>query len=366
MFMLILNILISLFLLLGCSSKKPDGSFGQDDPDAAENQEGEEAQTKEDDPSSDAFTLPSCSGNDCCYKSTKCSSQCENLFPLMENKSRCLKLPVAWVAKMQETVNNNLKDPKWDNLVYMELPVFWSVLKISEKPWLDKISSYHYTEARKVLFWLASKPDISTGVLSHLPSYQVRAILLALFRKNTRSVLLDDNALLSGLKEPVEIEEKYTFFKVADKENNSSLISLVHKEVISGHLCDYSINQPKPVHYTSDRTYPACVLAVYCYITGSYEDDSYLATQNGQDKGQVLRERLAGELENQEKEVKSFIQEPHAKGGLGIEEGADNWPDAACVKLKQLWDDGNLKFGLQNKEPEWWDFPEFQDAYYWE
>ncbi|MDE0518059.1 MAG: hypothetical protein OXH36_00670, partial [Bdellovibrionales bacterium] len=317
-----------------------------------------------DNPLFTSFTLPTCSENDCCYKNTDCFSQCESLFPLGEDKKRCLKLPIEWVDKMQETVDSNLKDPKWDHLVYMELSVFWSILAISEKPWLDKISDYNNREARQVLYWLASQPDINEKVLSHLPGHRIRSLFLALFRKNTRSTLLDDNALLSSLKEPIE-EDQNTFFEIADKVNNS-LISIVHEQIVAKHLCDYSINHPRPVHYISDSRYQACVLAVYCYITGVYTEDSYMVTKENGRNGQVLRERLANEWEEDSKEITDFIEAPNDKGGLGIMDNADDFPDAACVKLKQLWDDGNLKFGLQQRErPSWW-FPEFEDAYYWE
>lgn len=349
---------------MACNQNTPDDPFEGTPVRSEEGQIEGPTLDKGDNALLSSFTLPTCSENNCCYKNTNCFSQCESLFPLEEDKQRCLKLPVDWVNKMQDTVDMNLKDPKWDNLVYMELPVFWFILAISEKPWLDKISDYQKKEARQVLYWLASQPDINEKILSQLPDYKIRLLFLALFRKNTLSTLLDDNALLSGLKEPIE-EDNSSFFEVADKVNNN-LISVVHGQIVAGHLCDYSINHPRPVHYTSDSRYQACVLAVYCYITGTYTEDSYVAIKEEGRNGQVFRERVAGEWEENSKEITQFIQAPHDKGGLGITDNADDWPDKACVKLKQLWNDGNLKFGLQQSEkPSWW-FPEFQDAYYWE
>ena len=364
MLKLILPFLTSFFLLLACHSNKGENPFQNPAVEVEEGQIEDPILEEGDHALLPSFTLPSCSGNDCCYQNTYCFSQCESLFPLEEDKKRCLNLAIKWVDQMQETVDRNLSNPKWDHLVYMELPLFWSILSISEKPWLDQISDYNKREARQVLYWLASDLDINEKVLSQLPGYQIRLIFLALFRKNTHSTLVDDNALLSGLKGPIE-EDNNNFFEVADKAHNN-LISVIHEEIVAEQLCDYSLNHPRPVHYTSDSHYQACILAVYCYITGTYTEDSYVSIKEEGRDGKVLRERLASTFEEDSKEITDFIEDPHDKGGLGITENADDWPDTACLKLKQLWDDGNLKFGLQQKEkPAWW-FPEFEDTYYWE
>ena len=64
------------------------------------------------------------------------------------------------------------------------------------------------------MLWLAVRPDISLLVFGNLPNWKVRSLMIALFRKNSYlPPLVDDNALLSGLKEPVE-EEKDTFLRI--------------------------------------------------------------------------------------------------------------------------------------------------------
>ena len=346
-FVFTLNILIGSFLLLSCQAKNQNRS-----EDIAKNSNPKQEmpteqaispQTKSQSASAMLqFSLPSCSGNDCCYNDTNCIKQCDGLFSEVPAKQKCFKRPILLVSEMDKLVSEVLREPEWKNLKNIELSVLLSVLAISEKTWVTEINQYSKTQTREVLYWLAYHSDISTSVFS-LYKQLPRLLLVALFRQNTRSPLLDDNAVLSGLKKSIKDED--TFFEVARKKKNRSLIPLVHKQVIEDHLCDYSINQPQPT-YLSDSHYEACVLAVYCYLTGSYASGQYSATkEDKRNIGQDLRRYLAGELADST--IENFIQAPiEGGGGLEIIKSADDWPDTACVKLKEIWDDGNLKFGL--------------------
>lgn len=287
------------------------------------------------------LTLPSCFGSDCCYQDKDCIKKCENLSSESEGTKKCLELPVDWVTQMDELLNQTLTRPSRENLENIELRALWSIIKINEKSWLNKVNDYSRVQAWTVLFYIASQPDISRSIFSVHTSF-ARSLLIALFRKNTRSPLVDNNALLSGMK--ASISEEGTFFKIAKKQKNSKVISLVHEQVIKRQLCDYQINQPQPaVAGSGDSAYEACVLAVYCHLTGSYSSGQY-SDDGGRNAGQELRKQLASEVND--KEIENFIQSPLEKGGLGIEWNADDWTDAACVKLTELWDDRNLKFGL--------------------
>ena len=246
-----------------------------------------------------------------------------------------------------------LKKPSYDELKTLELKALWSALKISERSWLSRIHNYSRTTARTVLLWLAGRENISRLVFENLSGEKPRALLTALFRQNIRGKgpLVDDNALLLGLKTPVE--EQDTFFHLLLRAENKSLIKLTHEEIISGHLCEYSINPPRPVLYSSDRHHSACVLAVYCHLTGSYKKGFYPAVDPDQDlfTRQEFRRKLVDEFDDLQ--VTEFIQDPLKEGGLGIpehrlelKEQAGEWPDTACKELGRLWKDGNLKFNL--------------------
>ena len=289
-----------------------------------------------------SFSLPSCEGNDCCDRSVKCIKQCDGLFSEVEHKKECLLLPKKWVAQMEETLDTALTNPNRTNLEKIDLPILWSIVEISEKAWLARISDYSRVQAQTVLSWLAHYPHVSSSTFNSRTSV-AQSTFIALFRKNTRSSLVDDNALLSGLQSSIMEEE--TFFGVVDKQNNKDLISLVHKQVIKGHLCDYPINQPQPT-YSSDNTYEACILAVYCHLTGSYHDGQYSSKDDGgRNIGQKLRKEFSAHLD--EKSIESFIQSPMEKGGLAITtQDSDDWTDATCTKLTELWNDKNLKFNL--------------------
>lgn len=288
------------------------------------------------------FTLPTCSGNDCCNRSVKCIKQCDGLFSEEEHKKECLSLPINWVAQMEEVLDTALTNPNRADLEKIDLPVLWSIVEISEKPWVGRINDYSKVQAQTVLSWLAHYPHVSSSTFDSRTSV-ARSTLIALFRKNTRSSLVDDNALLSGLQS--SITEEDGFLEVADKQNNRDLVSLVHKQVIKGHLCDYPINQPKPI-YSSENTYEACILAVYCHITGSYQAGQYSGKDDGgRNIGQKLRKEFAAQME--EKDIEDFIQAPIENGGLAVTtQGSDDWTDATCAKLTELWNDQNLKFNL--------------------
>ena len=291
-----------------------------------------------------SITPAECSGNNCCYKNAECVRKCNTFFMGREDQKRCSRFSVQWVHKIEETLNQ-IEGPNRDNLQDIELPVLSSVIKISEKTWINKINNYSKAQARAVLFWLASQPEVSASVLGELSFEPVRLLLVALLRKNTRSVLLDDNALLSGLKEPITKEEEDTFLKVSEQTDNWNLISLVHRQVVTAQLCDYPINQPQPV-YSSQSTHEACVLVVYCHLTGSYNAGQYSSAEDRHfNEGQSLREAVASS-ELGDDELDRFISSSVEEGGLGVTDDAGQWQDSACVKLTELWEDGNLKFGL--------------------
>lgn len=291
----------------------------------------------------ESFSLPSCSGNDCCSQSLRCIKQCDSLFSIeKETKEKCLKLPEKWVAQMGEILDTTLTNPNKADLEKIELPVLWSVVEMSEKPWLTKISDYSRAQAQAVLSWLAYDPYVSSSTFKKRAK-AARLTLIALFRKNKRSPLVDDNAILSGLQS--SIEEEKNFLEIAERQNNEFLISLVHKEVIEGHLCDYPINQPQPTTYSSESAYEACILAVYCHLTGSYHSDQYLGKEDGgRGVGQRLRKTISTGFED--KAIEEFIESPVEKGGLAVMRKADDWTDEACTKLTEFWNDQNLKFNL--------------------
>ena len=337
-------IIISFLFLLNCHSKRQSNSN-------EESPAPQESPTEPDTPAPSAlqekaaFTLPSCSGNDCCASEEGCIKQCDGIFTEADEKQKCLALPIQMVGDMDQTLNEYLKTPDWESLNKVKPFPLWAVIKISEKPWLKKINSYSKPQVKNTLLWLASKPFVSELVFAPFSRKEsVRRLLIALFRKNALSSLMDDNVILSGLKADLSEEEGEHFFKMVEKNNNRSLLSLVNKEVVESHVCDYSINQPLPV-YTSDKSYSACILAVYCYVTGSYTEGQYVSDQ-AEDRGQGenLRRWLAGELNHQK--VNDFVQKSESKGGLEVSESPDKWPDPACQKLQTLWEDGNIKFGL--------------------
>lgn len=315
-------IFISFIFLLSCDTKEQVNS----------SEKPTEEQTK---------ILP-CPGEDCCEQSQECKQKCESLFLEWENKQKCFQEFATLVERMHKLMTEVFHRPNEDNLVNVNLSTLQSVLAISEKAWLVRINNYSKRHARATLFWLASKSEQDIFSYSDNKEESLRLILVALLRQNAHyNALRDDNALLSGLKEPVTEKEKH-FFEVANRADNISLMSHAHQQIVASHLCDYQINHPKPASrfYTSDDTYPACVLAVYCHITGSYSSRGYSAHK----KGQALRKDIAGEL--MESEIKHFIEADYQNGGLAITDNSEDWTDSACEKLSEMWKDGNLKFGL--------------------
>lgn len=339
-------IVISFFVLLNCHSKKRNNS--KEKP-ATKNDQAQSAVSQPAASSAEEsvkFTLPSCSEDNCCSKDTDCIKQCDSLFLEMEAKQKCLGFPIKLVADIDQTINKYLRNPDWETLKKVDPFVLWSVIRVSEKPWLNRIKSYSKFQAAVALFWLASNPDISESVFEQFPRQEsIRTLLIALFRQNTRSSLMDDNALLPSFKEALSNKEGSHFFKVVEKNSNRSLLSLVHKEIIADHICEYSINRPVPT-YVSDKAYEACILSAYCYFTGSYEDGQYTSIQQDErGQGQKLRRWLAGEINSER--VNKFIKALQIEGGLEVLEGsAEHWPDTACQKLTDLWDDGNIQFGI--------------------
>ena len=285
------------------------------------------------------FTLPTCAGTDCCRKTPNCEKRCDVMFPKWEHRQECLDLPLEHVGKMYTLVSKTLQKPDEDNLTDIEWPVLWSVLKISEQTWLRKIHEYSRSEARAVLLWLTTLKNLEPFIYR---SYRGSAgeILTALFRQNARTrSLMDDNRTLSGMRGRVD-KDGDNFFKIAEQKGNIKMLALVHEEVVLHHICDYKVNRPRSF-YLSDESRSACVLAMYCSITGKYVNGVYKADNNG---GRRLRKNLAGELHYPE--VEDFIENPLTGGGLEITVDPNDWPNKACSKLAVTWKDGGIKFGL--------------------
>lgn len=289
--------------------------------------------------------LESCIGDDCCSRNQECINQCDNLFTEKEHEEKCQALSKQQVLEMSQTLNLFLKKPDVEgHLEQVELSVLGAVFAISEQSWLHKIHKYSRSQAQAVLFWLVNHIELNTFMIDEYPG-AFSSVLKALFKKNTGSSYLDDKSLLAGIKEPLA-ENGKNFLEIAENKNNKGLIVFVHKEIITGHICDYSINQPRQVSGLNDDAYEACILGVYCYITGSYNGSKPYEGRDyaGRNRGQKVRKMLAGEIE--EERIEIFIEKDVDKGGLGIQKEADEWPDTACVKLAELWEDDNLYFGL--------------------
>ena len=337
----VLIIVMSVFFLLSCSSKKLNSFKDEQKKDPVQSSLSKAAASVE-----KKFTIPSCSGDNCCVKNKNCIKQCDGLFPEMEKKQKCLGFPIQLVADMFQTLNKYLRNPSRETLKKIDPFLLWSVIRVSEKLWLKKIKNYSKTQARETLFWLASNPTISESVFMQFPRKEpINILLIALFRQSAHSSLVDDNALLFSFKEPLSDKEDSHFFKVIEQNVNRSLFSLVHEEIVHRHICEYSINWPVPT-YVSDRTYEACILSAYCYFTGSYTDNRYISfKQEERGQGQKLRKWMAGKINNER--INSFIQDLQIHGGLELAQAeANKWSDKACQKLAELWDDGNIQFGL--------------------
>ncbi len=307
------------------------------------------------------LSLPSCSEKDCCHQHKPCVRQCVELFPKKEKADMCLHLPHLLVEKMDQLINHVLADPEEKSLRKMDVQVYWSVMALSTEPYLRKIQNYSKKEAQTVLQGMGGGNREFNKVFQALDSSVKSTILMALLRQNANSILLDDNKLLSGLKTPLweEEEEKISFFELMEKKQNRDLIHFVHEKIISKHLCDYTVNQPRPADYfgpagtgasqtkamfrESKYSHSACVLAVYCHLTGDYTDGQYVPEPDQQD-GRKLRKSLAKELKDSR--VRRFIQAPQTAEGLGLKKEADEWPDSSCALLSELYDSAQLRFGL--------------------
>ena len=283
--------------------------------------------------------------HDCCSHHQECIDQCNDLFMEKEHEERCQALSKQKVLQIDQTINLLLKKPDVEgHLEQVDLSVLGAVFAISEQLWLNKIHKYSRSQAKVVLYWLVNYMELNTFMINEYPG-AFSSVLKALFKKNTGSSYLDDKSLLAGVKEPLT-ENGKNFLEIAENKNNKDLIVFVHKEIITSHICDYSINQPRHIRGLNDDAYEACILGVYCYITGSYNGSEPYEGRDyaGRNKGQKVRKMLAGEVK--ENRVTIFIEKDLDKGGLGIQKEADEWPDTACVKLAELWEDDNLYFGL--------------------
>ena len=305
--------------------------------------------------SSTPFRLPICESEaDCCQNDPNCVKQCADLLYALpeaqkkEAQKKCQLLPTEHVQQIQQ-VMNILRKPKPQEMQNIALPLFWSLLSLSHTPWEKAIRQYTYRQANTVLLWMVRHPKLDPLAYRPLHSPLVRPLLIALFRqKNRKTSLLDDNIILSSLKEPLDWDggKSLNFFSMVVEEHNFPLLSLVHKEVVSGYICDHPINRPQPVGYKSGYVYSACVLAVYCHVTGSYKSGQYVANteENKHYTGSEVRYDLAGELNDEE--VDYFISTLESEGGLGLVDEDKEWSDLACQKLGTLWNDSALKINL--------------------
>ncbi len=336
---LVASVLITSFLIFGCdfnvgSDGKVVGIYLVDDT-------GLSSGTEVSCP--DLVTNKDCkaSGVTCCSEDDKCSDFCSDSFDGTA-ESNCQDLSEATGEKMRKFVENNLKNPDYDDVLRKletsDYELFCTMLnKLDVSVWVEQIDDGNFStsDAQQSIEWVVRTGQV-TNIISQLEEEQREELLTLLLQSLAGSETSDAN-LLEGLTAK-RVGSSNSVLDLAVDSDNKTLIRIFHRKIVEETLCENS-NRPVPASTNkeaSERDEEACVLAVYCHKASSFDDDD----------AEKLRKKLAKILGING--VENLIKDPIADGGLGLDEkdAANDWNNQACSELKKQWKNGSLILGL--------------------
>ena len=306
-----------------------------------------------------------CSDSECCGEDNDCLGKCRDLFSGGTISDCRDNYSIERVNQLDNIVGNIFDRPTGNKLYEDEdlkdSEALCTLLELSPETWTKEVKDYTSpTYARTMLEWIVSQNIwyyfLSDGdeSLSSIKNEDNRDHLVELMEQLIGKLggahageSITDTYLLNGLTRQ-EVDGEKTIFYLANNErkHKNTGFYFVHNEFVVEKVCDEGSNRPDPnttgtTKYTGQQQLKvaegfdeeACILAVYCKA-GPATDNQYKTERKNV-------ARLLGEA------VSDFIETPIADGGLGIDDDVSEWPNEACVKLRQYWKNGSsLNLGL--------------------
>ena len=377
--MLFLACFLSAAIIFGCEDKKSSNASGNGD--VEERVQGSDGTFN--------CALPECSGGGCCNEEdTECVTWCKDTLDLKKGEkayNRCIALEKTILETIVERFDAQLKEPLANEIKDFTTPdielICGAVKGLDPEILLNLFKGYTQSEAQLILQWLVARSE-ALNLFKNVTDKETRARLFRtlLHRASSASGNPTHEGVLAGLATTIEtnyFDERGHIIHLAFDKNNKELFQFIYDEIITDEeegLC-MKKNRPEPtdqlvmdctdkdtrnpdgefypVEHASDFAEEACILAVYCHVSGFVNFDQSLGDHRIGDS--EFRERVSEMLGGDDSAVFRFIREPEYAGGLGrpcnteSEEGnwmkqSEEWAKRSCNRVQSRWKNGSLNF----------------------
>jgi len=321
-----------------------------------------------------AVPSSSCSGTQCCRGDTACEKDCDYIDG---GSSRCERLDIAKVSEIRDVVENIADRPSkddLDNLTEDHLSLLCGTLKALGIDVLrERYSNLNASNAKRLLNWFAEQ-DYRIELFSQTNKEEgeindgdgSRLLKLLFSRLGNGNSADDDDTVIAGLMKKVDDNGRESFMEVG----NDKVRNFVHNQIIvdnnSWGICpdpdESTKNYPLPDGVISDYNREACILGVYCKISGAYgggagrqsADDNFrkdIANLKNLDLTSQVTEFINAEvtLASNKAQGDGGLRDTRDEGTTDEikDRDGDNWTHRACLQLKKFWDNGStLDLGL--------------------
>ena len=275
-YVLFLSVLVALGIALGIVSSCRGGA-ARDRAIVDRSRDGDRDRDRNvrSDRDDERSTRTSRAGGGSCEGDRDCEDKCEDLFTGSRDRGACEDLTVNEVEGMFNAFEEDdgiLARPKEDDLDDVHPDDIENALKIDESLWSDLAKDYTRSQAKEVLYWIASDSDVFEAISDSVDEDDQDDLFIDIFQEV-------DDSLTEALRTKLGDDDEENFIYLADNSGNNSAVNYIHDLLIEG-ACLGSASQLSTAErnmYISiteeDFRGPACALGeVYCLEV----DDDYI------------------------------------------------------------------------------------------
>ena len=197
------------------------------------------------------------SSGDKCEGDDDCEEMCEDLFSSRSKREDCEELDEDIVDGMFTAFNDRngyLEDPDEDDLEDIHPDAVENALDIDERVWTDLIKDYSSSQAKRVLYWIATNKEIYDAMDSSLDEDDLEDIFEQLISENVRN-----QKFYQFIEEELEDDDEDNFINLAYDDGSDAASFIIERAVDD---CEEKTNHKLITE--EDHRKPACLLEVLC------------------------------------------------------------------------------------------------------
>ena len=199
------------------------------------------------------------SGGGRCEGDDDCEEMCEDLFSSRSKREDCEELSEDDVENMFvafEEDDGYLAEPDEDDLEDIHADAVENALDIDERVWTDLFRKYSKTEARRVLYWIATNKEIYDAIDSSLDDDDLED-----FFKELIDEFISNSKFWKFITEEIEDDEEDNFINLAYDDDSDAASFIIER---ASEDCDEPSGGNIALITEKDHQKPACLLKVIC------------------------------------------------------------------------------------------------------